>query len=100
MNLKPQWPIRIIVNLKQCGWCGSLEIRGRHIKFVGLPVIAWSQRVQIGQFVVLSLGVSHGACPRCMAWRISHEQRILRLEKRLEQPSVPGKEGVLCCDRE
>ncbi len=100
MNLKPQWPIRIILDLRQCAWCGSVEIRGRHVKFVGLPVIAWSRRMEIGRFLILSVGVSHGACPKCMAWRISHEQRIRRLEGRLEKLSDPGKEGVLCSYRQ
>lgn len=64
----------------QCSWCGAIRLRGTFVRFVGMPIVRWVLFWRLGRLLDLRLGMSHGLCPCCGDWRVSHERRISKLE--------------------
>lgn len=73
--------VRVELVIGQCSWCGGVRLRGRYVRFVGAPIVAWMVSWRIACFVSVRLGFSHGICPACLDWRMSHENRIATLER-------------------
>jgi hypothetical protein len=84
--------IRLDLLVTQCAWCGAFEIRGRHVRFVGAPILAFGFTWQLWSLFAIQFAVSHSMCPTCFDWRIKQDARISQLERTLAAREEPDTE--------
>ena len=58
---------RTMTPLKQCAWCGAVEISGAFYLRHRLPIIKWAYQFSISSWLLVTLGVTHGVCGDCVS---------------------------------